>query len=137
MVNAFVLEPSVSLSGGEALVMQGVEGLRWYKQIMDARPRHCWMIDTCGFHEQMAQIVTGLGLESFVYCRYNPTLSTTAGERRSDIGGDAVHWLQSPDGTRTIAVTRAPIARRSWRSGLGYPALAGREGDLQHYEGGG
>lgn len=110
LVNAFVLEPSVSLSGGEALVMQGVEGLRWYRQIMDARPRHCWMIDTCGFHEQMAQIITGLGLETFVYCRYNPTLATEPRKRDSDIGGDAVHWLQSPDGTRTIAVNPGAYA---------------------------
>ena len=34
MVNAFVVEPTVCLSGGEALVMQGVEGLRWYKQVI-------------------------------------------------------------------------------------------------------
>jgi len=111
LVNAFVLEPSVSLSGGEALVMQGVEGLRWYRQIMDARPRHCWMIDTCGFHEQMSQIVSGLGLESFVYCRYNPTATPKPGERDADTaGGDAVHWLESPDGTRTIAVNPGAYA---------------------------
>ena len=30
LVNAFVLEPTICLSGGEALVKQGVEGLRWY-----------------------------------------------------------------------------------------------------------
>ena len=62
-VNAFVLEPTVSLSGGEALVQQGVQGLRWYRQVMDLQPRFCWAIDTCGWHEQMAQIVAGLGLE--------------------------------------------------------------------------
>ena len=96
-VNGFVLEPTVSLSGGEALVMQGVEGLRWYKQVLNARPRHCWMIDVCGFHEQMAQIVSGLGLETFVYCRDNPT-------------NDTVHWIESPDGTRALAVSTGDYA---------------------------
>jgi Glycosyl hydrolases family 38 N-terminal domain len=60
LVNAFVLEPTVNLSGGEALVMQGVEGLRWYEQVMGTKPRHCWMIDITGWHEQMAAIVNGL-----------------------------------------------------------------------------
>ncbi len=103
MVNAFVLEPTINLSGGEALVMQGVEGLRWYEQVMGLRPRHCWMIDITGWHEQMAQIVHGLGLSTFVYSRYNPTGSA---ESRSGTSPDmeSIHWLESPDGTRTLAV---------------------------------
>ncbi|MCP5112980.1 MAG: hypothetical protein GY953_19305, partial [bacterium] len=103
MVNAFVVEPTVNLSGGEALVMQGVEGLRWYDQVMGLKPRHCWMIDVTGWHEQMAQIVDGLGLDTFVYCRYNPT-----GEAKDRHGiaedMDSIHWLESPDGTRVLAV---------------------------------
>jgi hypothetical protein len=93
MVNAFVLEPTINLSGGEALVQQGVQGLRWYKDIMNLQPRYSWMIDTVGWHEQMAQIVSGLGLEAFVYCRANPTK-----------GSRAIHWIQSPDGTRALAL---------------------------------
>ncbi len=104
MVNAFVLEPTINLSGGEALVMQGLEGLRWYSQIMRTRPRHCWMIDITGWHEQMAQIVNGLGLDSFVYCRYNPLAKTTDPSGAIDPHSPAVHWLESPDGTRTLAV---------------------------------
>ena len=69
--------------------MQGVEGLRWYKQIMDARPRHCWMIDACGFHEQMAQIVSGLGLETFVYCRVQPHDDTVLHAMRHQPDGTA------------------------------------------------
>lgn len=103
MVNAFVVEPTVNLSGGEALVMQGVEGLRWYQQIMGLKPRHCWMIDVCGWHEQMAQIVKGLGLESFEYSRYNPT-GRAEGNEAGAKEMDSVHWLESPDGSRTLAV---------------------------------
>jgi len=103
MVNAFVLEPTINLSSGETLVMQGVEGLRWYRQIMGLRPRHCWMIDVCGWHEQMAQIVKGLGLDTFVYSRYNPTCSADSPHGiAKDM--DAIHWLESPDGSRTLAV---------------------------------
>jgi len=97
VVNAFVLEPTVNLSGGEALVQQGIQGLRWYRQIMGIKPRYCWMIDTVGWHEQIAQIVGGLGLDAFVYCRYNPT--PLKSERAYP-----VHWIQSPDGTRALAL---------------------------------
>jgi len=103
LVNAFVVEPTVNLSGGEALVMQGVLGLDWYSQVMRLRPRHAWMIDICGWHEQMAQIVSGLGLESFVYCRYNPTSPPEAAAQVAD-PMESVHWIESPDGSRALAV---------------------------------
>ena len=92
LVNAFFLEPTINLSGGEALVKMGVEGLRWQLQVLGARPRMIWAIDVCGVHEQMAQITAGLGLEALVYCRLNPT-------------GSTLHWLESPDGTRTLAIS--------------------------------
>lgn len=90
--NAFFLEPTINLSGGEALVKSGVEGLRWQQQVMGVRPRFAWMIDVTGTHEQMAQITGGLGLEALVYCRHNPT-------------GRALHWAESPDGTRALAIS--------------------------------
>ena len=55
-VNAFFLEPTVCLSGGEALVKMGVEGLRWQQAFLGVRPRFCWAIDVCGTHAQMPQI---------------------------------------------------------------------------------
>lgn len=103
MVNAFVLEPTINLSSGETLVMQGVEGLRWYQQVMNLKPRHCWMIDVCGWHEQMAQIVKGLGLDTFVYSRYNPTGTADSPHGIAE-DMEAIHWLESPDGSRTLAV---------------------------------
>jgi alpha-mannosidase len=102
LVNAYVLEPTINLSGGEALVMQGVEGLRWYQQVMNASPRYCWMIDITGWHEQMAQIVSGLELEAFVYCRYNPTAEDAEEVSRKRF--QAIHWIESPDGTRALAL---------------------------------
>ncbi|MCC6126319.1 MAG: hypothetical protein IT426_15275 [Pirellulales bacterium] len=91
LCNAFFLEPTISLSGGEALVKSGIEGLRWQQQVVGARPRLAWMIDVCGVHEQMGQIVTGLGLDALMYRRYNPTNSI-------------LHWQQSPDGSRILAL---------------------------------
>ena len=110
LVNAFVLEPTVSLSGGEALVQQGVLGLQWYEQVLQQKPRTAWMIDLCGWHEQMAQITKQLGLEAFVYCRFNPTgppptvepALTNWDEVKS---GSALHWVASPDGSRVLAVS--------------------------------
>ncbi|HPA19765.1 MAG TPA: glycoside hydrolase family 38 C-terminal domain-containing protein [Verrucomicrobiae bacterium] len=98
--NAFFLEPTINLSGGEALVKCGIEGLRWQQKVLGFRPRLAWMIDVTGMHEQMAQIAAGLGLDGFAYCRHNPT-------------GYAIHWAESPDGARSLAV--APGAYADWR----------------------
>jgi alpha-mannosidase len=99
-VNAFFLEPTINLSGGEALVKMGVEGLRWQQQVLGVRPRFVWAIDVCGMHEQMAQITAGLGLEALVYCRMNRT-------------GSTIHWAESPDGTRALALS--PGHYLEWR----------------------
>ena len=92
LVNAFFLESTINLSGGEALVRLGVEGLRWQQAMFGVRPRFAWTIDVCGTHDQMAQITAGLGLEAMVYTRKNPT-------------GSALHWAVSPDGSRTLAIS--------------------------------
>jgi alpha-mannosidase len=92
LINAFFLESTVNLSGGEALVRLGVEGLRWQQQVFGVRPRFAWCIDVCGTHPQMAQITRGLGLEALVYTRGNTT-------------GSALHWFESPDGTRALAIS--------------------------------
>jgi alpha-mannosidase len=99
LVNAFFLEPTINLSGGEALVKQGVEGLRWQRRVMGVRPRVAWMIDVTGVHEQMGQIVSGLGLDGMVYTRSNPTPKT-------------LHWMESPDGSRCLGIS--PGAYADW-----------------------
>lgn len=92
LVNGFFLESTINLSGGEALVRLGIEGLRWQKKVFGVRPRFAWTIDVCGTHDQMAQIAAGLGLEAMVYTRANPT-------------GRTIHWMESPDGTRILALS--------------------------------
>jgi hypothetical protein len=92
LVNAFFLEPTINLSGGEALVKMGVEGLRWQQAIFGVRPRFVWTIDVTGVHEQMAQITSGLGLDAMVYTRDNPA-------------GKSIHWLEAPDGSRCLAIS--------------------------------
>jgi alpha-mannosidase len=91
LVNATFLEMTINLSGAEALIKQGVEGLRWQEQVMGISPRFAWTIDVCGVHEQMGQICSGLGLEAMFYCRMNPT-------------GSSLHWAESPDGSRILAL---------------------------------
>ncbi len=91
LVNGFFLESTVNLSGGEALVRLGIEGLRFQQEVFGVRPRFAWCIDICGTHPQMAQITAGLGLEALVYTRGNTT-------------GSAIHWLDAPDGTRVLAI---------------------------------
>ncbi len=88
-VNGFFLESTINLSGGEALVRLGVEGLRWYKTVLNVSPKYAWTIDVCGTHDQMAQIASGLGLQAMVYTRGNPT-------------GKTIHWSESPDGSRIL-----------------------------------
>jgi len=90
-VNAFFLEPTINLSGGEALAKMGIEGLRWQQQIMGTRPRLCWAIDVCGTHDQMPQICTGLELEALIYTRCSR-------------GGKNAFWSEAPDGSRIITL---------------------------------
>lgn len=92
LVNGYFLESAINLSGGEALVRQGVEGLRWYQKVFGLKPRFSWNIDVCGTHDQMPQIASGLGLEALVYTRRNPT-------------GKTLYWSQSPDGTRILTLS--------------------------------
>jgi alpha-mannosidase len=92
LVNAYFLESSINLSGGEALVRLGVEGLRWYQQVFGLKPRFSWNIDVCGTHDQMPQIAAGLGLEALIYTRRNPT-------------GKTIYWSESPDGTRILTIS--------------------------------
>src|ERR1022692_4673351 len=42
LVNATFLEMTINLSGGEALIKEGVEGLRWQEQVMGVSPRIMW-----------------------------------------------------------------------------------------------
>lgn len=91
LVNGFFLESTINLSGGEALVRIGAEGLRWYEKVFGVRPRYAWCIDTCGVHDQMAQIAKGLGMEALIYTRKNPT-------------GKTIYWTVSPDGSRILTL---------------------------------
>lgn len=91
LVNGYFLESTINLSGGEALIRLGVEGLRWYQKVIGIKPKYGWNIDTCGVHEQMAQIAAGLGFEAMVYTRKNPTQKT-------------MFWSVSPDGSRILTL---------------------------------
>jgi hypothetical protein len=97
LVNAFFLEPTINLSGGEALAQMGIQGLRWQQQVMGARPRFCWAIDVCGMHAQMPQLCEQLGLEALVYNRGN----------RSDKN---IFWSESPDGSRILTLVPGSYA---------------------------
>jgi len=90
--NAFFLEPTINLSGAEALIRMGVEGIRWQERVLGFRPRLIWAIDVTGVHEQMGQIAAGLGVDGVIYTRDNPTSKT-------------LHWLESPDGSRTLGIS--------------------------------
>lgn len=91
LVNGYFLESTINLSGGEALVRLGVEGLRWYQRIFGIEPRFSWNIDVCGTHEQMPQIASQLGLQALVYTRKNPT-------------GKTLFWSVSPDGSKILTL---------------------------------
>ncbi len=92
LVNGMFLEPTINISGGEALVRMGVLALSWYQSMFNLRPRFAWMIDVCGTHEQMAQIASGLGLDAMIYTRKNPT-------------GKSMFWSVSPDGSKMLTLS--------------------------------
>lgn len=91
LVNAFFLEPTINLSGGEALAKMGIEGLRWQQQVMGVRPRFAWTIDVCGTHAQMPQLCAELGLDALIYTRCNRSAKS-------------VFWSESPDGSRLLTL---------------------------------
>lgn len=97
LVNAFFLESTINLSGGEALAKMGIEGLRWQQQVMGARPRFCWAIDVCGTHAQMPQLCDQLGLEALIYTRCNRS-------------GKTIFWSESPDGSRVLTLVPGQYA---------------------------
>lgn len=97
LVNAFFLESTCSLSGGEALAKMGIEGLRWQQEVMGVRPRFLWAIDLCGTHEQMPQLAAGLGLEALIYTRCSRA-------QRS------IFWSESPDGSRILTLVPGEYA---------------------------
>jgi alpha-mannosidase len=92
LVNAYFLESTINLSGGEALVRLGVGGLRWYEEVFGLRPKYSWNVDVCGTHDQMPQIASGLGLEALIYTRRNPT-------------GETIYWSVSPDGSKILTLS--------------------------------
>lgn len=100
LVNGYFLESTVNLSGGEALVRLGVEGLRWYEKVIGIKPRYGWNIDTCGIHDQMPQIASGLGFEAMVYTRKNPSDKN-------------MFWSESPDGSRMLTLCPADYGEAS------------------------
>ncbi len=69
-VNGFFLEPTVNLSGGEALAQMATLGQRWYMDVLGLRPRFAWMIDVCGVNGQMPQI----GLPCVILSSPQPSL---------------------------------------------------------------
>lgn len=91
LVNGYFLESTINLSGGEALLRLGVEGIRWDRQVFGVTPRFSWNIDVCGTHEQMPQIAAQLGLEALVYTRKNPT-------------GQTLFWSVAPDGSKILTL---------------------------------
>ncbi len=117
-VNASFLECTINLSGGEALVRQGIEGIRWQKEVLNITPQFMWMIDVCGMHCQMAQITKELGLKAIFYVRGNPTQST-------------MQWLLSPDGSSILGISAGHYSdwRPVYKSEL---PLTGKELDDLH-----
>jgi alpha-mannosidase len=100
LVNGYFLESTIDLSGGEALVRLGIEGLRWYEKVVGIKPKYGWNIDTCGVHEQMPQIAVGLGFEAMVYTRKNPTEKS-------------IFWSTSPDGSQILTLCPGDYAEAS------------------------
>jgi alpha-mannosidase len=95
LCNACFLEATINLSGGETLVQLVAQGLRWYQQVLNIRPRYAWMIDIVGAHQQLPQFVAGLGLEAVIFVRHNPAAKNA-------------FWWVAPDGTRALAICNSP-----------------------------
>ena len=148
LVNGFFLEPTVSLSGGEALAKMGIEGLRWQQQVMGGRPRFCWAIDICGAHEQMPQLTAHARARRAGLHPEQPVQASPSSGRESPDGsriptlvtGQYSDWskdgiAQSIRGERTAdaGATRRPakvLCKKAANTPAGAPVLVlGGKGD--------
>ena len=120
LVNGYFLESTINLSGGEALVRLGVEGMRWYQKVFGLKPRFSWNIDVCGTHDQMPQIAAGLGLEALVYTRRNST-------------GKTIYWSVSPDGTKILTLSPGHYSEAEPVFTTKTPLNAGQLHDLEAF----
>ena len=118
-VNAMFLELTPNLSGGEAIVRMGVNGINWQKEMLGVKPRFNWMIDVTGFHEQLAQITAGLGMEAQVHCRHN-------------ISGSPLYMAESPDGTKVLTISPGHYSNNDWRK-LFTTASALKAADIKEF----
>ncbi|MGE3268847.1 MAG: hypothetical protein AB7P40_08885 [Chloroflexota bacterium] len=75
--NAFFLSAALGLTGGEALLRLGIEGVRWQEAQFGARPRTLWLVDSTGIPEQMPQIAATLGVRGIVFTRGNQMPTAT------------------------------------------------------------
>ncbi|WP_263357960.1 glycoside hydrolase family 38 N-terminal domain-containing protein [Acidicapsa ligni] len=120
LVNGFFLESTINLSGGEALVRLGVIGQRWYQKMFGLTPRYAWNIDTCGVHDQMPQIVSGLGMEAMVYTRKNPT-------------GKSLYWTTAPDGSKILTLCPGSYTDASSIFSTKTPLTSPQLGELESF----
>ena len=90
-VNAFFLEPTINLSGGEALAKMGIEGLRW-QEAGDGRGRVIAGRSTpAACMPRCRSSAHCLGLDALVYTRCSR-------------GGQAGVLVESPDGTHILTL---------------------------------
>jgi hypothetical protein len=89
LVNAFFLEPTINLTGGEALAKMGVEGLRWQQQVMGVRP-DMHGISMCA--EPMRRCLRCVNNSSWMLSFYT----------RMNRSGKTLFWSFSPDGSKIL-----------------------------------
>jgi len=92
--NAFLLSGALGVTGGEALMRMGIEGIQWTDEVFGARPRTLWLVDSTGIPNQMPQIAEQLGVRGMVFSRNNPMPVNT------------FKW-RSPNGSVVPATVRA------------------------------
>ena len=62
--NAFLLSGALGVTGGEALMRMGIEGVQWTDEVFGVRPRTLWLVDSTGIPNQMPQIAEQLGVST-------------------------------------------------------------------------
>ena len=63
------LQPDVNNPHGESHIRQFLLGLSYFKEKFRARPRTAYNFDPFGHPEGFAQILTGCGMNSYIFCR--------------------------------------------------------------------
>lgn len=94
LVGGWWVQPDCNLPGGESFVRQALFGQRYLREKFGVQATVGYNIDSFGHHAMLPQLLSGAGLDSYVFMRPKPEEKHLPGR---------LFWWESDDGSRVLA----------------------------------